>query len=191
MISIIRGKIKEKKRTTVTVLTSGGVGYDVLLSPVFVAKLLLESEIEIITYMRVTDSAMDLYGFELSEEKDFFELLLSVSGVGPKGAMSVLAIGSLSDIKSAIGRGDSKYLSAVKGMGAKTAERLCVELKNKVANSKEQGTSNVSGGVLSEVIDGLVALGYSKEEARGAVQGVEVEGRTTEDVLKVVLSKKA
>lgn len=193
MISQIKGTIESKENIGVVIMTPGGVGYEIALAPMHVAKIKIGDEVELSTYLRVTDSAMDLYGFQSRDEREFFMMLLSVSGVGPKSAMNVLSLGSMDDIKNAISRGDAKYLSAVKGMGAKTAERLCVELKTKVQGSgfRVQGASEPGGQILSEVIDGLVALGYSKEEARGAVGGVETEGKTTEEVMKEVLRKKA
>jgi Holliday junction DNA helicase RuvA len=190
MISTVKGKIINKGITNIVVMTNGGVGYEIHLTPAHASKVASGKEVEIPTYLRVTDSSLDLFGFESAEEREFFVLLLSVSGVGPKTAMSVLSLGSLNDIQSAIARSDVKYLTAVKGMGGKTAERLCVELKSKVQSSGSGVRRGGEGGVLSEVIDGLVALGYSKEEARGAVEGVETEGKTTEEVLKRVLRDK-
>ncbi|MFA4830721.1 MAG: Holliday junction branch migration protein RuvA [Patescibacteria group bacterium] len=190
MISSIRGTTVAKTATSVHIQTSGGVGYEISLTPLHAAKLVLNKEAELPTYLRVTESALDLFGFQNDEERGFFILLISVSGVGPKTALNILSLGSLSEIKSAIARGDAKYLSAVKGIGRKTAERLCVELKSKITRHEAYSTTQTNGGVLSEVIDGLVALGYSREEAREAVAGVESEGKTTEGILREVLKNK-
>lgn len=189
MISIVSGTIVEKSKDTVVVMTPGGVGYAVRLTPTHLMECVQGQEVLLSTYMKVSDQNMELYGFKTADEKAFFALMLGVSGVGPKSAMNVLSIGSLDQIKDAIARKDVKYLTAVQGMGKKTAERLVVELKSKVdalgvrsTNGNEQ-----SGGVLGEVIDGLIALGYSKDEARAVVQTMDAAEKTSEELLKLSL----
>ena len=113
--------------------------------------------------------------------------LLTVSGVGPKSAMNILALGSIDDIKSAIVRGDVKYLTAVQGMGKKTAERMVVELKSKIA-VKDIG-QDITGGILSEVMDGLVSMGYTRSEAKDVVQTLDPKGKDTETLLKEALKR--
>jgi len=132
---------------------------------------------------------MDLYGFRTTEEKSFFSLLLSVSGVGPKSAMNILAIGSIHDIEDAILRADAKYLSAVQGIGKKTAERMVVELKTKIQKSTggAQARNTAGGNILEEVIDGLVSMGYSKEDARAAALSCDADGKSTEQLLRDAL----
>jgi holliday junction DNA helicase RuvA len=187
MISLLSGHISSKSMSTITLLTTGGVGYDVTLTKLYCASLCVGAELTIHTYMRVTDSAMQLYGFEFASQRTFFTLLLSVSGVGPKSAMNVLALGSIDQIQSAIASSDVAYLTAVQGLGKKTAERMVVELKAKVQSHESEANSAGSGSVLSEVIDGLMALGYAKEDARRMVQGVSAENKTTEEMLRAVL----
>ncbi len=191
MIGFISGTIQSKNNDEVVVMTNGGVGYLILTTPEIVARLRKDQTVSLYIYTRVTDSDMSLYGFQEKQQKDFFELLLSVSGVGPKSAMNILSIGSLQKTKDAIARGDVQYLTAVQGMGKKTSERLIVELKNKVdslAQPKEQ-TSEEIGTILSEVIDALVGFGYSKEEAKAAVTNVDTKDKSTEVVLKEVLKE--
>jgi len=132
---------------------------------------------------------MDLYGFRTKEEKSFFSLLLSVSGVGPKSAMNILAIGSIHDIEDAILRADAKYLSAVQGIGKKTAERMVVELKSKMQKRSSSGEvrQTAGGNILEEVIDGLVSMGYSKEDARAAALTCDADGKSTEQLLRDAL----
>jgi len=101
---------------------------------------------------------MDLYGFEELEEKKFFELLISVKGIGPKGALNILGLGSMDEIQNAIGRGDVKYLTQVSGLGKRTAERLCVELKSKVESRKSKVLDSGANSVLAEVVEGLLAI---------------------------------
>ena len=188
MISFIQGKIINKKENSLTVLTSAGVGYEVSLQTEKCAVLEVENVVGLYTYLRVSENAMDLYGFETLAEKDFFELLISVNGVGPKSALNILGLGSLDEIQKAISNSDAEYLTRVSGIGKRTAERLVVELKSKV---KDKGLRNKEqakdGGVMGDAIDGLVSLGYSKEEARLTVRDLDAEGKTSEQLLREAL----
>ncbi|HCM53456.1 MAG TPA: Holliday junction branch migration protein RuvA [Candidatus Magasanikbacteria bacterium] len=189
MISFLTGTVHAKAHNTITLLTSGGVGYDITLTGVHAAELSLGKNIELHTHLKVSEQAMDLYGFRTTEEKSFFSLLLSVSGVGPKSAMNILAIGSIHDIEDAIVRADAKYLSAVQGIGKKTAERMVVELKTKIQKSTggAQARNTAGGNILEEVIDGLVSMGYSKEDARAAALSCDADGKSTEQLLRDAL----
>lgn len=189
MISLICGRIFEKNKDSIVVETSGGVGYLVHMTALRVGEYRVGQEVKIYTYLKVSDSALDLYGFENSDEKSFFELLMTVSGVGPKSAMNILSLGHMSDIQSAIARGDVKYLTGVQGMGKKTAERLVVELKSKLISSDTHSTKSEESDILTDVIDGLVSLGYSREEAKNLVQNLDTEGKTPEQILKQALKK--
>ena len=191
MISFIKGKIIGKNKNIVILLLDSGIGYDVNLTPTHAMSLKVGDNLEVNTYLKVSENAMELYGFKSSEEKVFFILLLSVSGIGPKGAMNVLALGSIEQIQSAIARGDVAYLTQVQGMGKKTAERVVVELKTKMKKvSNISIGDNVNVTVLSEVIDGLIAMGYSKDEAQIVTMKLETEGKSTEELLKIVLQNK-
>ncbi len=189
MISVLHGTVHAKQKHAMTLMTAGGVGYQVRMSPLQVAACQVGDTLTLCTYLKVSDSAMDVYGFHTEDARAFFELLLTVKGVGPKSALNILSLGSISQIQSAIARGDATYLSAVQGMGKKTAERLCVELKNKVtvSNDSQQSMSAEESVVLGEVIDGLVALGYAKEEAKDKVQTMDVTGMSTEEALRKAL----
>lgn len=190
MISFLTGTIVHTSKDSIVLETSGGVGYEVRMVSAKALQYRIGQQVQLHTYLRVGEGIMDLYGFETLEEREFFILLLSVSGVGPKSAMHVLAIGSIDDIKSAIARGDVKYLTAVQGVGKKTAERMVVELKSKI--SAQGGSASggvVSGSMLSDVIDGLTGMGYTVEEAREAAKEVEVGDKTAEQVLREVLKR--
>ena len=187
MISYLTGTILSKQKTSMTLLTSSGVGYEVVLTPARLAALKTKDTLSVYTYLRITDNAHTLFGFFQLEEKAFFELLLSVSGVGPKSAMNILALGSIEEIESAIARKDVKYLTSVQGMGKKTAERLVVDLQNKVTASAMKVEKGPSGKVLSEVIDALVAMGYQKNEAIAVAKQLEVGEKKTEVVLREAL----
>ena len=188
MISYLHGKIISRDKDTITLLTSGGVGYDIRLTLTHVMKYSLEQEVSIFTYLKVSDSDLQLYGFASVDERAFFTLLLTVSGVGPKTAMNILGLGSMDKIQSAIARGDVKYLTSVSGLGKKTAERLVVELKNKIGNQESRIMHQ--GGVsdaLTEVVEALVGMGYGREEARQAAEAVYDTTATTGVLLKLAL----
>jgi len=187
MISLIKGTIEAIGKNYVVVMTEGGVGYNVnFRDPI--SYFQIGQQTTLFTYLKVSDVALDLYGFQTIEERQFFELLMTVSGVGPKTAMNVLSLGSIDQIQSAIARGDVKYLTAVQGMGKKTAERLVVELKSKIQESGIMNNeSDKDSQKLSEVIDGLCALGYSNDEAKKTVQQLEEGGKSTEQLLREAL----
>ncbi len=168
-------------------MTSGGVGYQVVMQPLKVLSATIGTEVTLYTYLKVSDSALDLFGFETSSEKDFFTLLMTVSGVGPKTAMNIISLGSVEDLGGAIGRGDVKYLTAVAGLGKKTAERLVVELKGKIGGKGEGSSVQGVSGILGEVIDALESMGYSREEAKLAIEDLEVGDKSTEEVLRMAL----
>ena len=189
MISVLQGKVSDASIDRITVLTSGGVGYDV-----FVGKrngFLVGQEVTLCTYLKVSDTAMVLYGFAAAADRAFFQLLLSVKSVGPKSAMHIVSLGPVAETMAAIQREDVAYLTSVQGLGKKTAERIMVELKGKVdAMVDIDGSASIGDGeILGEVIDALATLGYSKEEAKHMVSGIDTQGKTTEDVLKLVLQQ--
>jgi Holliday junction DNA helicase RuvA len=190
MISELIGKIINKENSRVVVLTTGGVGYEVNVSPILYLELKKDSEVQLPVYLAIRENSMELYGFENLEQKDLFMKFLEVNGIGPKSALHLLSLGTVAEISSAIARGDVEYLTKVSGVGRKTAERIVVELKSKIKNQKSKvGEGDESGTVLSEVIDALVSLGYSKEEARLVVKDLDGEGKTSEKLLKEALKR--
>jgi Holliday junction DNA helicase RuvA len=189
MISFVTGKIIELNKDSLIVLTASGVGYELNMPPAKVLKYKLGQEMPFFTYLKISENDMSLYGFESTADKAFFTMLLSVSGVGPKSAMNILGLGSAEEIKSAIARKDVKYLTAVQGMGKKTAERLVVELKSKVKDFDVSGESANDSQILADVIDGLGAMGYSREEVKYVIKNINTEKKTTEELLKIVLQK--
>lgn len=127
--------------------------------------------ISLLTHLNVKEDALDLYGFETGDELRFFEMLISVSGVGPKSALSIVSIGAIDSLKKAIGSGDTGYLTKVSGIGKKTAERIVIELRDKLAllgHTAEYG--ELSGE--TDVVAVLEELGYSREDARGALKQI-------------------
>lgn len=192
MISFVKGKIIFNNGQKAVILTSGGVGYEVKLSKRVAEKLTKGAEAEILTYLAVRENALDLYGFNNAAERDLFMKFLEVGGIGPKTALHLLALGSVEETVAAIGRGDVSYLTKVSGIGKKTAELIVVELKNKMGFLGEgtmAGEVGQENSKVEDVIDGLIALGYSVTEARNVVRKLEVKGKTSEQLLKEALQK--
>lgn len=186
MISLLQGKIVGNRNGQVLLLTAGGVGYSIYGSLAGLKKWQPGSEGDVLTYLAIRENAMELYGFVDESERELFVRLIQVSGVGPKTALHILSLGTTEEIGSAIARGDLNYLTKVSGIGKKTAERIIVELKEKVIVSlgSEEGGSD---GVLGDVVEGLVALGYSANDARLAVKKIDPHEKTTEQILKEAL----
>ena len=189
MISLIAGTIKNKNKNSITILTSSGVGYEINVVTSFLAEVKVGEEVEIYTYLKVAETALELFGFRNLEEKNFFELLISIKGLGPRGALNILSIGSIIEIQDAIGRGDVSYLTQVSGIGRRTAERLVVELKNKIGKSLKVNFDDNEkvGDKLSDVVEALVAMGHTKEDAREIVKNLDVKDKTVEELLKLAL----
>lgn len=189
MISLIFGKIVSNTGTEVVAMTAGGVGYKIAVCPSAAQKWPVGKEAEILTFLVVREDAMDLYGFASEKERALFLQFLSVSGIGPKSALHILGLGSVDEIAGAIGRGDVEYLTRVSGVGKKTAERVVMELKNKVGALGEKDSARLGGAgdALGDVVKALLGLGYSASEARAAVKGLDAAGKGSEQLLKEAL----
>lgn len=171
MIAFLRGTVKYKGNGSF-ILEAGDIGYQVFASESLLADLRSGASAEVYTHHHVREEASDLYGFRSADDLELFELLLTVSGIGPKSALGVMSIASADDIREAIVRGDANLLTKVSGIGKKTAERLVLELKNKVSRGSASPTAlNVLGG--SDEIDALMSLGYSLNDARAALNLVD------------------
>ena len=189
MIAYLSGKIIVKNNHYL-ILETGGIGYQIFVGENFLADLKIGEQKEIYTHHRVREEASDLYGFKTLDELDLFELLLSVSGVGPKSALAVLSLAAPDDIKEAIIRGDASLLTKVSGIGKKTAERLVLELRNKV--TRISGGINLLGGGVTgtgDELDALMSLGYSIGEAREALNLVEVSITSSAGRVKAALKQ--
>ncbi len=170
MIAYLHGTIKDKGLNYAIVEVSG-VGYQVFLPEGIHSEVRKGQDFETYIHHIVREEASDLYGFRNLEELGFFQSLLSVSGVGPKSALGIMSAASLDDVREAVARGDASLLTKVSGIGKKTAERLVLELKGKVAKSIA-GLSLSSGTSFGDDLDALMALGYSLSEAREALSQV-------------------
>jgi Holliday junction DNA helicase RuvA len=194
MIAYLRGTVINKINNYF-ILELNNIGYAVYAAENFLNNLRVGSETEVYIHHHVREEADDLYGFPSLEEFELFELLLSVSGVGPKSALGVLAMATALDIKEAIIRGDADLLTKVAGIGKKTAERVVLELKTKVLRISGGALTinNYNSGVSSDEIDALMSLGYSLSEARSALNAVDSviidSGLRVKEALKKMLKK--
>lgn len=198
MISFIRGSL-ERRAENFIIIESGGIGYQVFVSPATLARLpQTGAEVKVYTYLDVKEGGISMYGFFSSDEQEMFHKLLTVSGVGPKGALGFLAQLTPRQLILAILSDDVKTLCQAPGVGRKTAQRVVLELKDKFRTEEtlEQGEMwqrelSPTGGTDArfEAIDAMMALGYSRNEAGKAVNAIAAEGMTTEDILKAALKK--
>lgn len=183
MIGSIKGKISQKS-TNYVILDTGGVGYKIFITPILLATLKQNQELSLVTHTYVREDQLTLYGFPTLAELEFFELLLTVSGVGPKSALGILSLASVDMIKSAIVSEDPSVFTKVSGIGRKTAERVIVELKEKL---KDQSSAAPVAREHSEAMDALIALGYSQQEAREALKHVPKETEDLQSKIKLAL----
>ncbi len=192
MIGYLKGNIIDQK-DNVVIIETNGVGYEVTCSASVYQKLLNDRYGEAYIYTAVREDGIFLYGFLNLEEKEMFLKLISVSGVGPKMGITVLSSMSLSTLSLCIVKGDVKTLSTVKGLGKKTAERIILELKEKV-----DGVDGETGEILSsepqlsdvdnDAVTALISLGFSRGESVTAVKGAKAQGlKTVEQILAYAL----
>lgn len=181
MIGSIEGVVKGAVRDTIIVKTEAGVGYRVFVMTDVLAKVNEGDTVSLWTHLAVREKAHDLYGFESKEDLYWFELLLTVSGIGPKSALAVMNAASADALRTAIGSQDATVLSQAVGIGKKTAGKIVLELKEKV---EPADASSESGTHQGEIVEALVGLGYSTKEARDAAIGVSKELETTEERIR-------
>ena len=190
MISFLSGKILNKGQGYIIVEVSD-VGYRIFVNPIMYSELNIGQKIELYTHQYVREDSLDLYGFRNLPELEMFELLLSISGIGPKSALGVLSIADVADLKDTIVRGDSSLLTKVSGIGRKTAERVVLELREKIGD-KVDSSQKIAGrgvGASGDEIDALMALGYSMSQAREALQRVDINIKDSGERIKEALKK--
>lgn len=175
MIGYLEGSIRAIRDNHCIVLVSGGVGYKVFATKETLAHLAQGEHAEFWTHNAVREDALDLYGFPTEEELASFALLLSVSGIGPKSALGILDAATSETLRSAIASGNASYLTNISGIGKKTAEKIVLELKDKVL-AGATGPAMPRGD--SEALEAMRALGYSADEGRNALREIprEIEG---------------
>jgi len=184
MIAYLSGKIKARNDTFVILLTNG-VGYKVFLPTNQIKDLSTGAETEFFTHTYLREDAQELYGFKTFAELRLFELLLSVSGVGPKAGLAILGQGQPEEIQKAIADGNSAVFTKVSGIGTKTAERIILELRSKIAKSDLRTSGRVTGSA-ADAVAALRNLGYSESEARDLLREVD-SALKVEDQIKAAL----
>lgn len=191
MISYLNGTILIKGANYV-IIRVGDIGYKAFVNPAMFADLNIGQNIEIYTHQYVREDALDLYGFKTLADLEMFEMLLSISGIGPKSALGVLAVAGVEDIKESIARGDSALLTKVSGIGRKTAERVVLELREKIGKIFIHTKSGQDGGSMAanaDEIDALMALGYSLMQARDVLRQVDPEVKDSGERIREALKK--
>lgn len=159
----------------------GGVGYEVTVPQQLAEDSSLDEEILLYTYDHIRENSRELFGFSDVEAKRFFELLLKVNGVGPKMAVSLMNLGDSKQIRSAIASGNTAYISGASGVGKRLAERICVDLKDKVGVVAGQDVSDL-GSTSNDTAEALVALGYSRSQAAASLSKIDQSLSTEEQV---------
>lgn len=172
MIAHVSGKVAEKFAGSI-ILDVNGVGYEVQVALGDYEVINLDTDIKLYTFHHVSENAENLYGFSSLAAKKLFELLITVQSVGPKAALSILSLGSSEQVRNAIANGDGAYITKANGVGKKTAERVIVDLHDKVGLPTEydapiQTELNTS----DEALEALMALGYTLADATRALEGV-------------------
>lgn len=191
MISFLVGVIEEKNENEL-VLDVNGVGYSLQVSSTTLLSLPLAGEtVKVYTYMAVREDGVLLFGFSTKEEREVFYKLISVSGVGPKMAITILSGLNLSDLILAIIQEDNKLLSRIKGLGKKTAERICLELKDKLdeASSSQNQTfaTDYNEDAVQMATDTLISLGINKNEAYMLARANAQNDATAEEIISKAL----
>ena len=180
------------------VVDCGGVGFACNTTMKTLAVLKIGEKAKLFTHCNVREDAFDIFGFATKTELDCFRLLIGISGVGPKAALSILSSSSPEELALAIAGGNEKALTIAPGIGKKLAQRIMLELKDRIGKelgelsqdaSWVQGGSAASGGKLEDITAALVVLGYAPGEISSALRGVELESLSVEDAIKLVLKK--
>ena len=193
MIGYIKGKILAITPEYALIETAGGLGFEVACSYSAFSSLAGKTEGELYTYLQVSENGTALYGFSSQEEKNMFLKLITVSGVGPKMGIAVLSGLNITDLATAIATSDVKRLSSVKGLGKKTAERIILELREKVtapiSSSSEKGApAPVVYEGDEDAVVALMTLGFTRSESEKAIARARANGaNTVEDIIMVAL----
>lgn len=203
MYSYIKGELSEIVAENHIVVENGGIGYNIYI-PGQVLSLLpgVGEEVKIYTYLCVREDVFILYGFLTRDDLNVFKLLIGVSGIGPKGALAILSVMSTDDLRFAVLSDDAKAIAKAPGVGNKTAQRLIIELKDKLSledafeqklsHTQEAVSGNGLKGIRNEAVEALVSLGYSSTEALKVLRDIEItEDSSVEDILKLALKQMA
>lgn len=191
MYAFIRGKIALIGEQHLA-LDVSGVGYKISVTQRFLQQAKLGEEVVLYTHLIVREDDLSLYGFAAEQEKNMFERLIGISGVGPKAGMAILSSMTLNDIATAILSADARAFSKVNGIGPKTAGRIVLELKDKIDVSEAIGgeiLASAESTPVAEAMEALISLGYEKSEAVSAVSAVKDLADSAEDLTRMALKR--
>jgi len=192
MIAHVVGTVTEKLQTSV-IVDVHGVGYEVNVAAGDYDRALLNEEVKFYTYHHIREQSQELFGFSTLAAKKLFELLITVQGVGPKAAQSILSLGDSEQVRNAIANSDSAFVAKASGVGKRIAERVVVDLADKVGLPLRYDNSNLTGisqpvGHSDEALEALMALGYSLADASKALEGVPTDLSTADRVTQALKS---
>ena len=194
MISHIKGIVGEKFNNNGIIVDVSGVGYEMLVPIPDYDACNLGEERKFYTYHAVKENSEELYGFSSLVAKKLFELLISVQGVGPKAGIAIMSLAEAEEVRNAIANGDAAFISKASGVGKKSAERVIVDLRDKVGIPSKYGATEVKYGVKTkdepdEALDALIALGFPLKEATAALEKVDAS-LSVEERVRLALRQK-
>ena len=190
MIAHLTGKIIDKNLNTL-IIDVMDVGYEVAVPTSDASRLILGETTSLKIYHHIREQSQELFGFLELGSKELFKLLITVQGIGPKAALAILSIGEFEAVRSAIARGDSKYIQQASGVGKKTAERVCVDLSDKIGVPSVMSAELVQTELNTddEAVETLMALGYNLTDATALLSGIDVK-LTTQERVKLALTNR-
>lgn len=191
MIAHVRGKIEEKFGSNGLIVDVNGVGYELMVPATDFEACDLGEEKKFYTYHQVRENAEELYGFSTLTAKKIFELLISVQGVGPKAGIAIMSLADAEEVRNAIANADSAFVAKAAGVGKKSAERVIVDLKDKVGIPSHYGKTEIKAQTTEEpdeALDALIALGFQLKEAAAALEKVDPK-LSVEDRIRMALKK--
>ncbi len=203
MIALLQGKVIHLSAPMAIIATNSGVGYEVELTIPSFCQLQLNKQVEIWTYQHVREDANLLYGFSTHRDRELFRQLLKINGVGAKMALAILSTLSVAELKQCVDNDEIATLTRISGIGKKTAQRLLIELKDKLNNIEilatdepisEISPQNTNNQIVSETKSALISLGYKEKEAEQAIKLVQKQDaihETTQSLLKASLQQLA
>ncbi len=176
MIAHVYGVVVEKFNSTV-IVDVNGIGYEVQVALSDFDASVLGEKIKLHTYHHIREQSQELFGFSSLAAKKMFELLITVQGVGPKAALSILSLGDSEQVRNAIANSDSAYITKASGVGKRIAERVVVDLSDKVGLAVQitRSTTNINQPINDEALEALIALGYSLSDASRALESIPID----------------
>ncbi|MDE1874636.1 MAG: Holliday junction branch migration protein RuvA [Patescibacteria group bacterium] len=190
MITYLRGKVIDKEERAVAVEVGGdggGIGYKIFVAAAVADSAKEGAEIALWTHLAVREDAQTLFGFPTKDELSFFELLISVSGIGPKTALGILNVSTVANLRKAISTGETSHLTKVSGIGKKIADKIVLELKGKLGAESDARDQGISLRDEVDALEALKALGYGHKEAREALKEIDVSITNAGDRVKRAL----